>query len=108
MTATRAHPSRLRRHRILQALHRGSLAILVLGLLLLLSVRFAPAPVLYPSLPRVTHTVHGAAGDPLNVLLIGSQTQITASFARAGWLVPDPITPETSARIAAASLAHQP
>jgi hypothetical protein len=66
-----------------------------------------PVTYLYPSLPRITRTSRAAAGDPLNLLLIGSRTQIVTSFGRAGWLVPDPITPATTARTVAASLANQ-
>lgn len=108
MASMRAHSPRSPRGRLLGALHWSGLVILGLGLLLLLMVRVAPVAALYPSLPRITHTAHGAAGDPVNILLVGSQTQITASFIRAHWLVPDPITPETAARIAADSLAHRP
>ncbi len=89
-------------------LHRASLILLLALVLLLVGVRFSPAPWVFPTLPKLTHTATGAAGDPLNVILIGDATNIAASFAQAGWLVPDPITPQTSARIVAASLAHQP
>lgn len=96
------------RQRLAHIMHRASLAIVLALTLLVAAARLYPIADVYPSLPRLTHTAAGAAGDPLNVLLIGSQDQITASFVRAGWLVPDPITPATSARIAAASLANQP
>lgn len=46
-------------------------------------------------------------GDPINLLFIGSKEQITHGFQQASWLIPDPITPQTSARIAADSLAHR-
>jgi hypothetical protein len=88
-------------------LNRVSLGLVLMLGLLLLVVRFFPTPANFPALPRITHTRTGAAGDPLNVILVGSQPAITQSFTQTGWLVPDPITPETSARVAAASLAHQ-
>lgn len=94
--------------RLVQLLHRASLVILLAVVLLLVGVRVYPAPWIFPTLPKVTHTARGAAGDPLNVVLVGSVAQISASFARAGWLVPDPIMPQTTARIVAASLVHQP
>lgn len=61
----------------------------------------------FPPLPKITHTQAGAAGDPINLLFVGTQAQIQASFHQAGWLIPDPLTPQTSAKIAAASLAHK-
>jgi LssY-like putative type I secretion system component LssY len=98
----------LQRTTRLRLLHRASLVILLGFVLLLVGVRVYPSPWLFPTLPKITHTARGAAGDPLNIILVGSTSQITESFARAGWLIPDPITPQTSARIAAASLAHKP
>lgn len=84
-----------------------SLAALVVLALVLLLIRFYPYTYDFPTLPRITHTVSGAAGDPLNIVIIGSEQQITQGFRHAGWLIPDPITPQTSARIAADSLAHR-
>jgi len=101
-------PQRTTRLRLLRLLHRASLVILLVFVLLLVGVRVYPSPWLFPTLPKITHTARGAAGDPLNIILVGSASQLTESFARAGWLIPDPITPHTSARIATASLAHQP
>jgi LssY-like putative type I secretion system component LssY len=87
--------------RILSLTALGELA------LLLTLMRVYPYTFVFPTFPRITHTASGAAGDPLNVILVGSRQHITQSFARAGWLIPDPITPQTSARIAADSLAHR-
>jgi LssY C-terminus len=101
-------PQRTTRLRLLHLLHRASLVILLVFVLLLVGVRIYPSPWIFPTLPKITHTAKGAAGDPLNIILVGSAPQLTESFARAGWLIPDPITPQTSARIATASLAHQP
>jgi hypothetical protein len=89
-------------------LQRVSLVILLLVVLLLVGVRVYPLPWIFPTLPKVTHTANGAAGDPVNVILVGSEQQITQSFKQAGWLLPDPITPQTSARMVADSLAHRP
>lgn len=99
--------SRSRLLRLLHRLHWASLLLLLACVLLLVGIRVYPASWLFPAFPRITHTAKGAAGDPLNIILVGSAPQITESFARAGWLIPDPITPQTSARIAADSLAHR-
>ena len=79
------------------------------GLLLagILLIRFYPYPVNFSTFPRLTQTASGVPGDPINVILIGSQEQISQNFRRAGWLIPDPITPQTSAKIAVDSLAHR-
>jgi LssY-like putative type I secretion system component LssY len=83
----------------------GSVLLLLAVLIALL--RFYPYNPHFPTYPRITHTQSGAEGDPLNLVFVGSQEQITRSFHQAGWLIPDPITPQTSEKIAVASLAHR-
>jgi hypothetical protein len=104
---TRA-PRPTTRMRLGPLLQRVSLVILLMFVLLLVGVRVYPLPWIFPALPKVTHTAKGAAGDPVNVILVGSASQITEGFTRAGWRIPDPITPQTTARIVADSLAHRP
>ncbi len=88
-------------------------SVSILGILLLLVtalsvlLRFYPNPYNFPAYPKITHTQSGAAGDPINILFVGRKDQIMHSFQQAGWLIPDPITPHTSAKIAADSLAHR-
>lgn len=84
-----------------------SLSLVVLLALLVLLIRFYPYSYNFPAFPKITRTASGAAGDPINIAFVGSQQQITQSFQQAGWLVPDPITLQTSERIAADSLAHR-
>jgi LssY-like putative type I secretion system component LssY len=83
----------------------GILLVLVPALIALL--RFYPYSYNFPTYPRITHTKSGAEGDPLNLVFVGSKDQITHSFQQAGWLIPDPITLQTSEKIAVASLAHR-
>src|SRR5713226_5418054 len=83
----------------------GILVLLVTALIALL--RFYPYTSNFPAFPRITHTQSGAEGDPLNLVFVGSKDQITHSFQQAGWLVPDPITLQTSEKIAVDSLAHR-
>ena len=78
--------------------------VLLAGLLVL--IRVYPYPAVFPALPRITHTSSGIPGDPINMVFIGSQQQISRSFQAAGWLVPDPIDAQSVAKIAAASLTH--
>src|SRR6266481_3262015 len=83
----------------------GILVVLVTALIALL--RFYPYTYNFPAYPRITHTKSGAEGDPLNLVFVGSKDQITHSFQQAGWLIPDPITLQTSEKIAVASLTHK-
>src|SRR5260370_28578785 len=85
----------------------------MLGILLLLLtafialIRFYPYNYDFPVYPKITHTKSGAEGDPLNLVIVSSKNQITHSFQQAGWLIPDPITLQTSEKIAVDSLAHR-
>src|SRR5258708_11892663 len=83
----------------------GILVVLVTALIALL--RFYPYTYNFPAYPKITHTKSGAEGDPLNLVFVGCKDQITHSFQQAGWLIPDPITLQTSAKIAVDSLAHR-
>jgi LssY C-terminus len=83
----------------------GILLVLLTALIAL--IRFYPYNYNFPAYPKITHTQSGAAGDPINLVFVGSKDQITRSFQQAGWLIPDAITPQTSAKIAADSLAHK-
>ncbi len=69
-------------------------------------IRFYPYTSNFPAFPRITHTKSGADGDPINLVFVGGKEQILQSFQKAEWLIPDPITPQTAEKIAAASLAH--
>src|SRR5216683_6423756 len=83
----------------------GIVLVLVTALIALL--RFYPYSSNFPAYPKITHTKSGAEGDPLNLVLVGSKDQITHSFHQAGWLIPDPITLQTSEKISVDSLAHR-
>ena len=83
----------------------GILLVLVTALIALL--RFYPYTNNFPAYPKITHTQSGAEGDPINLLFVGSKDQIMHSFQQAGWLIPDTITSQTSAKIAVDSLAHR-
>lgn len=58
--------------------------------------------------PRVTMTADGRAGDPVNVAFIGSDHELHHTLARAGWYAADPITLETSLKIAADVVLRKP
>ncbi|MGH9354118.1 MAG: LssY C-terminal domain-containing protein [Terriglobia bacterium] len=45
---------------------------------------------LLTGVPQRSETADGKPGDPLNLVMIGSQQQITNAFLQAGWIVPRP------------------
>ncbi len=86
-------------------IQRTSIVLLLL-LALLVLIRFYPYTYNFTAYPRLTHTPSGANGDPVNMVFVGSKDQIKRSFQKAGWLLPDPITAQTSTKIAADSISH--
>jgi hypothetical protein len=60
------------------------------------------------SAPRITQTANGIPGDPVNVALIGSQADVIRALAAAHWFAADPITLESSLRIAVDSVFRRP
>jgi hypothetical protein len=54
--------------------------------------------------PRITHTGDGHPGDPLNLALVGAEPDLIRAMKAAGWFPADPITLETSIRIAVDSV----
>lgn len=45
---------------------------------------------LLAGVPQRSETEKGTPGDPLNLVLIGSQQQIVSAFTQAGWIIPKP------------------
>ena len=58
--------------------------------------------------PRHTTTSRGHQGDAVNVAFIGSEEELHRVLAVARWYAADPITLETSLRIAADVVLHKP
>jgi hypothetical protein len=61
----------------------------------------------HPSLedvPHVTHTGSGIPGDPLNVALIGAESQLKRVMLAAKWFPADPLTLKSCLEIAEASV----
>jgi hypothetical protein len=56
--------------------------------------------------PVVTHTPYGMPGDPVNVVLIGTEDQVVRALAAAGWHPADAITLRSSLRIVRSSVMH--
>ncbi len=60
------------------------------------------------AIPKVTLNVDRIPGDPLNIGLIGSQEQLIQAMLAVQWRPADPITFETSLKIAESVLFHRP
>lgn len=58
--------------------------------------------------PRITHTVDGIPGDPVNVALVGSESEVIRAMTAAKWNPADPITFRSSLRIAVDSVFDRP
>lgn len=58
----------------------------------------------YSRVSRVTTTADGHPGDPINIALIGAESDVVRAMTAAGWYPADPITLSTSVRIAADSV----
>jgi len=68
----------------------------------------APTHPALATAPRHTRTKHGTQGDPLNVAFMGSEQELHRVLALAGWYAADPITLQTSVRIAADVVLKKP
>jgi hypothetical protein len=53
-------------------------------------------------------TVDGIPGDPINIACVGSEASLQRVLLADGWVPADPITFESSLRIAADSMVHRP
>ena len=60
------------------------------------------------ALPKVTYNADGIPGDPLNVGLVGHREQLVRAMLAAGWRPADPITFESSIKIAESVLFDRP
>jgi hypothetical protein len=58
--------------------------------------------------PRITHTANGISGDPLNLAVLGSESNLVRSMIAAKWYPADPITLRSSLRIAVDSVFRHP
>jgi len=58
--------------------------------------------------PRITHTVTGIPGDPVNVALVGSESDVVHAMTASKWYPADPITFRSSLRIAVDSVFRRP
>lgn len=101
-----------------RALWHIARATLVLVLLGYLVVAYCVLPLAWkryerrhPALddmPGITQAADGMPGDPLNVALIGTETQVKRIMLAAGWYPADPLTLRSCLEIAAATVLKRP
>lgn len=60
------------------------------------------------SVPKRAADLKGRKADPVNVAVVGTDSEVAAAFARAGWRVAQPVTRATSLRIAESVLLNRP
>ncbi len=92
--------------------------VLVASLLVYLAVAYFVMPIdwrwythRHPSLediPEITHTANGIPGDPLNVALTGTESELKRIMLAAGWYPADPLTFRSCLQIAAATVLKRP
>ncbi|HAB19377.1 MAG TPA: LssY C-terminal domain-containing protein [Verrucomicrobiota bacterium] len=58
--------------------------------------------------PRITHTPAGIPGDPINLALLGTKEEVIRAMTAAKWDPADPLTFESSVRIAVDSVFRRP
>jgi len=58
--------------------------------------------------PGITETADGIPGDPLNVALIGSESDLKAALADAGWFPADPLSLRSDLEITEAAVLSRP
>src|SRR6516164_5408121 len=58
--------------------------------------------------PRITHTSSGIPGDPVNVALLGPESDVIRALIAAKWHPADPLTFRSSVRIAVDSVFRRP
>lgn len=102
--------------------NRPRLVRLVVSLLAVTAVYVVAAYLIIPTLwhveivrhpalagaPRITHTASGIHGDPLNVALVATEAELIKAMLASGWHPADPLTLESSLRIASSTILHRP
>lgn len=102
-------PSRARRY--LVAVGLALLAYLVVAYLIVPVLWRADTrhdPLDLTGVPRITLTANGIPGDPLNLAIEGSEAELIRAITAAKWYPADPITLDSSVRIAVDSVFRRP
>jgi len=71
-------------------------------------IRYAHRHPSFDDVPRITYTKDDHPGDPLNVALIGTETELKKIMVAARWYPADPLTLRSCLEIAEASVLKRP
>lgn len=88
----------------------GALALYFVVAYLILPVAWRRYEKRHPALegaPRIAHTASGIPGDPINLGLVATEEQVHLALLAAKWFPADPITLESSLRIASSTVFHK-
>src|SRR5262245_42453420 len=66
--------------------------------------RYAHRHPAWANAPRITHTRADIPGDPINVALVGDETEVKKLMLAAGWYPADPLTRRSCLEMAEASV----
>jgi len=59
-------------------------------------------------LPATTYTRDGRPGDPVNLMLVGTHSELITAFRAAGWFIADPITVRSAMRMGTSVVRNRP
>lgn len=104
-------PQRRRRWKRLAALFVGLILLYLLVAYIVVPtcwIRYADRHPSMDDVPGITHTADGIPGDPLNVALIGSETEVNTIMGTAKWYSADPLGVRSDLEIAADTVLKRP
>ncbi len=104
-------PRRRSRRRQVLLLVVGSVVLYLLIAYVMLPLGWLRYGHRHPSLediPRITYTIAGIPGDPLNVTLIGSETELKKIMLAGKWYPADPLTMRSCLGMAEAAVLKRP
>ncbi len=59
-------------------------------------------------IPPYTHAADGLSADPVNIILIGTQTELSQAFTSMGWSVADPLNIKTTLKMIIKFISNKP
>jgi hypothetical protein len=89
----------------------AGLAVYALAVYLIIPALWHSEILRHPALqgaPRLTHTAAGIPGDPLNIALVATERELVTAMLKAAWHPADPITLDTSLRMAGSIVFRRP
>ena len=110
-TQSQSPPKRHGEHKRLAVLIAGALVLYLLAAYVLVPAGWLRYSHRHPALddvPGIAHTAAGIPGDPLNVALIGTQTEVTTIMLIARWYPADSLGLRSDLKIVADTVLKRP